>query len=277
MRRAREEIRMPTARLKVSSALKLETGLGGVSNPRWMALLGQIDSSRSITAAAKAAGLSYKAAWDAVDAMNNLAGKPVVRASVGGKGGGGARLTEHGRVLLATYRTVERENELFLSGLNARLGAAKAGLRTLGRMSMRTSARNQWAGTILRIGRGAVNDEIELKLAGGAKIAAVITHESVENLGLEVGREAIAMVKASSVLVGIAEGARLALSARNQLAGKIARITPGAINTEVVIALRGGNSVAAVITNASVRQLKLRTGSKALAIFKASSVIVATA
>lgn len=268
---------MPRAGFKVGSALRLETGQGGISNPRWMALLGEIDGSRSITAAAKAAGLSYKAAWDAIDAMNNLSGKPVVQASVGGKGGGGARLTGHGRNLLATYRAVASANEQFVSELNAKLGNTSGALRTLGRMSMQTSARNQWAGTVARTRRGAVNDEVEIKLRGGATIAAVITHESAENLGLELGREAIAMVKASSVLVGIAAGAKLALSARNQLAGKITRITPGAINTEIVIELRGGNTVAAIITNASTKQLKLRVSQKALAIFKASSVIVATA
>ncbi len=268
---------MPTAKLKITSALRLETGLGGVTNPKWMSLLGQIESSRSITAAARAAGLSYKAAWDAIDAMNNLAGRPVVHASVGGKGGGGATLTEHGRELLATYRVVEKENDLFLSKLNARLGNATRGVLILGRMSMRTSARNQWVGTIARITRGAVNDEVEIKLTGGTRVVSVITHESVENLALERGQEAIAMVKASSVMVGVAEGPRLGLSARNQLAGKISRITPGAVNTEIVIGLRGGNSVAAIITNTSTKELQLQIGQKALAIFKASSVIVATA
>jgi molybdate transport system regulatory protein len=277
MKPASPEIRMPPAKLKVSSVLRLETRLGGVANPRWMSLLGQIDGSRSITAAAKAAGLSYKAAWDAVDAMNNLAGQPVVRASVGGKGGGGASLTKHGRDLLSTYRAVEAKNERFLAELNAQLGKASPGLRTLGRMSMQTSARNQWAGTIVRIGRGSVNDEVEIKLAGGTRIAAVVTHESVESLGLEVGQEAIAMVKASSIMIGIAEGARLALSARNQLTGTVSRMTPGAINTEIVMTLRGGSTVAAVVTNTSARQLRLRVGAKALAVFKASSVIVATA
>src|SRR4051794_15948752 len=88
--------------LRISSALKLETRLGGIANPRWMDLLGGLEDSRSITAAAKSAGLSYKAAWDAIEAMNNLAGKAIVATSVGGKGGGGAQLTSHGRELLAT-------------------------------------------------------------------------------------------------------------------------------------------------------------------------------
>jgi molybdate transport system regulatory protein len=239
-----------------------------------MALLGSLETAGSITAAAKAAGLSYKAAWDAIDAMNNLAGKTLVATSVGGKGGGGTRLTAQGRELLATYRAVAEEQERFLAKINSDLGQAKRSLPVLGRLSMRTSARNQWSGTVRKIRQGAVNDEIEIKLAGGDGIAAVITRESTENLGLEVGRAVMVLVKASSVMIGKSGGHRLRLSARNQLAGRIARVTPGAVNTEVVIALRGGNTIAAVITNPSAQELSLAVGQKAVAIFKASSVIV---
>ncbi len=265
---------MARTSFRVSSSIRLETRLGGLANARWMALLAGIDGSRSITAAARVAGLSYKAAWDAVDAMNNLAGKPVVKTAVGGKGGGGARLTTRGRDLLATYRMAEKENERFLAGVNARLKHAGRDLNVLGRLSMRTSARNQWSGTVTRIRRGAVNDEVEIRLAGGDRISSVITHVSVENLGLEAGQDAIALVKASSVMVGAAGGGRMQLSARNQLAGKITRLTPGAVNAEVVIALKGGNTVAAIITNAAARELGLDVGQKATAIFKASSVIL---
>jgi len=259
---------------RISSAIRIETALGGLANPRWMALLASLDGSRSITAAAKSAGLSYKAAWDAIDAMNNLAGRPVVATAVGGKGGGGAKLTTHGRSLVATYRAVAAENERFLRDVNSRLPGAGRNLRALGRFSMRTSARNQWSGKVAKLRRGAVNDEVEIKLAGRDRLVAVITHESADNLGLAVGSEVVALVKASSVMVGTSDGARLRLSARNQLAGTVARVTPGAVNTEVVIELRGGNTVAAIITNVAAGDLKLKAGRKALAIFKASSVIL---
>jgi molybdate transport system regulatory protein len=242
-----------------------------------MALLGSLETAGSITAAAKAAGLSYKAAWDAIDAMNNLAGKTLVATTVGGKGGGGTRLTAQGRELLATYRAVAEEQERFLAKINSELGRSKRSLPVLGRLSMRTSARNQWTGTVARIRRGAVNDEVDIELAGGDRIAAVITRESTENLGLEAGREVMVLVKASSVMIGTSGGSRLRVSARNQLGGRIARVTPGAVNTEVVIALRGGNTIAAVITNISAQELALAVGQKAVAIFKASSVIVGVA
>jgi molybdate transport system regulatory protein len=268
---------MTRSTFKVSSSIKLETRVGGFANARWIELLAGIDGSRSITAAAKLAGLSYKAAWDAIDAMNNLAGKPVVRTAVGGKGGGGAQLTPRGRDLLTTYRMVDEENERFLADINARLKHGDRDLRMLGRLAMRTSARNQWSGEVVRIHRGAVNDEIEIELAGGDRIASVITHESVENLGLEVGHEAIAIVKASSVMVATPAGGRVALSAQNQLAGQITRVVRGAINSEVVIGLKGAKTVAAIVTNVAAREQNLDVGQRALAIFKASSVILGVA
>ena len=75
-------------------------------------------------------------------------------------------------------------------------------------------------------------------------------------------------------MVGTADGVRMRLSARNQLAGQITRVTPGAVNTEVVIGLKGGNTVAAIITNVAAKELKLAINAEALAIFKASSVIL---
>jgi molybdate transport system regulatory protein len=268
---------MSATRVRFSSSLRLETSQGGVANPRWMALLASLEEVRSITAAAKAAGLSYKAAWDAIDAMNNLSDQPLVETAVGGKGGGGATLTRQGRDLLATYRVVAAENERFLADVNTRLGRARHSLPALRRLSMRTSARNQWSGTITRVQHGAVNDEFEIELVGGDCIAAVITRESTENLALAVGTEVIALVKASSVLVGTNDGPQLRLSARNQLAGRVTRVTRGAVNSEVVIGLRGGNTVAAIVTNGSADELKLSVGQQAMAIVKASSVILACA
>src|SRR5262249_21381019 len=139
---------------------------------------------------------------------------------------------------------------------------------------MLTSARNQFTGKVTRIKAGAVNDEVQLKLSGGEEIVAVITHESVENLGLKVGGRVVALVKASSVIVAIDDGAPMKLSARNRLVGKVERLVEGAVNTEVVIELKGGNTVAAVITNGAAEALSLEEGEAVTAIFKASSVIL---
>jgi molybdate transport system regulatory protein len=268
---------MPRTKLRVRSALTLETQAGALAGKRWMGLLAHIGSTHSIAAAAKAAGLSYKAAWDAVEAMNNFSDRPLVRRFKGGKGGGGTKLTARGRQLVQTYRVVEAENNRFLNLLNARIRNLDQDLRIIGRLTMLTSARNHFAGIVTRIRRGSVNDEVELLLSGGEPLTAIVTHASVQNLGLKVGVEAIALVKASWVIVAPASGLRLKLSARNQLTGTVRRLLPGAVNTEVVIALKGGNSVAAVITNGAAKELKLAEGKRARAIFKASSVILGVA
>jgi len=138
---------------------------------------------------------------------------------------------------------------------------------------MRTSARNQFFGTVTCVRRGAVNDEVLLELAGGQSIVAIVTRESCEGLALAPGRQAFALIKSSSVIVMVGAGdARL--SARNQLQGRVTRLMRGAVNAEVVIELAGGGSVAATITNDSAAALDLAEGVAATALFKASSVIL---
>jgi molybdate transport system regulatory protein len=261
--------------LLIRGALSLETKRGGFANQRWMELLASIERSHSISAAARAVGLSYKAAWDAVETMNNLADEPLVERSVGGRGGGGTRLTKRGSELIATYARVAAEHERFLARINERVGDVDRDLRLFGRLAMLTSARNHFAGTIKGITRGAVNDVVELELIGGDTIVAVITHGSVENLGLKVGVEAFALVKASWVIVATGKPGKL--SARNRLDGTIAKVETGAVNSEVVITLKGGTSVAAIITNESAKALGLAVGKPASAIIKASSVIIGVA
>lgn len=140
---------------------------------------------------------------------------------------------------------------------------------------MKTSARNQFLGTISALRQGAVNDEVELTIVGGQKIVAIITSDSTQRLGLKIGSEVFALVKSSSIiLVSDAQGGRF--SARNGLAGSISRLTPGAVNAEVIIDLPQGGSIAAIITNESAKNLDLAVGKTVSAIFKASSVILCT-
>ncbi|QBE62285.1 TOBE domain-containing protein [Pseudoduganella lutea] len=276
------------APLELHGSLWLAAGgrqLGGADR---IALLAAIDQCGSITAAAKAVGMSYKGAWDAVEAMNNLAGAPLVERLAGGKGGGGTRLTERGAQLVAQFRRLEEVHRRFVEqlGKQTETGVDSSGkdssnndlldIHLLQALHMKTSARNQFLGTVDTVARGAVNDEVVLRIVGGQRIVAVVTHESTQSLGLVPGARAFALVKASSVIVAVAaEG--LKLSARNQLAGTIARVVPGAVNAEVTIALPGGGTIAATVTQDSALGLELVAGMPATALFKASSVIVGVA
>ena len=138
---------------------------------------------------------------------------------------------------------------------------------------VKSSARNHFEGTVASIRASATNDEIALVIADGIHIVATVTRESRIELGLKTGAKAFGLVKASSIIV-VTEASDVHLSARNQLAGQITKVTPGAINTEVVIEVHGSTEVVAVITNESATKLGLAIGAAATAIFKASSVVI---
>lgn len=260
--------------IRIRSVPVIESAAGQVAGPKWMALLESLGTTSSIAAAAKKVGLSYKAAWDAIDALNNFFDQPLVTRIKGGRGGGGSTLTPQGRALVATFKAVEAENARALDAVNARLKGAEHNLQIIGRMALLTSARNHFAGKVVKLTRGAVNDEVQVELAGGERIIAIVTRESTESLELKPARPVIALIKASSILIATESEPRLKLSARNQLRGIVKRITRGAVNSEVVVELKGGVSAAAIITNASVKALKLAKGKSAVVIFKASSVIL---
>jgi molybdate transport system regulatory protein len=138
---------------------------------------------------------------------------------------------------------------------------------------MKISARNVLPGTVSSITKGAVNAEVVLSLRGGETIVAVITDPSVDRLGLQPGTDAFAIIKASDVMVGKGlENARL--SARNILAGKVAELHEGAVNSEVEIRLPGGTIMVASITKESVQVLQLKLDDVVSAVVKASHVMV---
>jgi molybdopterin-binding protein len=140
-------------------------------------------------------------------------------------------------------------------------------------MTMRTSARNHFVGQVTAVKPGVVNDEITLHTQEGLTLVAIITHGSAASLGLAAGMPAFALVKASSVIVMVDVDSSK-VSARNCIAGNVTSVTKGAVNSEVVIAAQGGAQLAAIITNESADRLGLASGKPAVAIFKASSVIV---
>jgi len=245
--------------------------LGGAAR---IALLAAIRDTGSITGAAKAVGMSYKGAWDAIDAMNNLAGEPLVIRSTGGKGGGGTLLTPRALKLIEAFHAIEREHQRFLERAGAAIDGFDGDWALLGRIGLRTSARNQFYGTVASIVRGAVNDEVSIALPGGQTIVSVVTHESTATLGLALGAAAYALVKASSVVLIAGEGAPARLSARNQLHGVVSGVQRGPVSAEVAVELAGGAVIVGVVTDGSVDALGLAPGQAATAAFKASSVIL---
>ncbi|EDX6466299.1 transporter [Salmonella enterica subsp. diarizonae serovar 60:r:e,n,x,z15] len=138
---------------------------------------------------------------------------------------------------------------------------------------MTVSARNQLTGTVSAVATGAVNDEVELTLTGGAKLIAIVTHSSQQALGK--GKEAIALIKAPWVTLAT-EDCGLKFSARNQFPGSITKFTEGAVNATVHIKTDAGFNIVAVVTNESQDEMKLSVGSRVIVLIKASAILIAT-
>jgi len=68
---------------------------------------------------------------------------------------------------------------------------------------MKVSARNTIPGTVKAVQTGAVNDEVVIEIAPGIEVTAIITKTSAENLGLQPGKEAYAVIKASDVMISV--------------------------------------------------------------------------
>jgi len=261
------------APLMLQGAVWLTVGRENLAGNDRIGLLRAIAEQGSITQAAKAIGMSYKAAWDAVDTMNNLAGEALVARTTGGRGGGSTLLTPRGARLVERFAQLDAAHQRFVKLLSEESTDLQTDFTVLRTLNMKTSARNQFNGTVTAVRAGAVNDEVELTLPGGARIVAVVTRESTESLGLRTHIAAFALIKASSILIATGmDGGRI--SARNQLSGVVSSVTPGTVNSEVVIEMDGGGTIAAIVTQASAAHLGLAAGLRASALFKASSVIL---
>lgn len=91
-----------------SLSLRINLDPEGRIGPGKIELLEQIAAFGSISAAARGMDMSYKRAWDLVEEMNRLFGKPLVAAQTGGKHGGGAQLTPAGLAVVSRFRAIER-------------------------------------------------------------------------------------------------------------------------------------------------------------------------
>jgi molybdate transport system regulatory protein len=238
-------------------------------------LLEALAREGSISGAARAVGLSYKAAWDAIDGMNNLFGRPLVGARTGGKHGGGAELTEDGQRVVSMFHKLEAELARALGAMEPELAETGLSARSLmwGFM-MRTSARNVLRCTVAGIEEGAVNAEVRLSLTPETTLTAVITRDSVRSLGLIPDRPAMALIKSSFVLLAPA-GEAGRTSVLNAIDGTVARREDGAVNCEITLDIGGGKTITAVITAKSASALGLDVGARATALIDAAHIIIA--
>jgi len=135
--------------------LRIDLGPGSSIGPGKIALLEHIEASGSLSQAARELGMSYRRAWLLLDDLNHVLEEPVSTASVGGAGGGGARLTDFGRKLIAAYREVEHATHDLAAARLAWLSDSPQGPRGLKSISPRPLSRPLGARSAPRAAPGA--------------------------------------------------------------------------------------------------------------------------
>lgn len=233
---------------------------------RRLHLLRLVQQSGSISQAARDAGISYKAAWQAIHRLGAQAGSPVVAASVGGAGGGGARLTPAGERLLQAADLVQQAQRDAIARVNASSSTPPPD-------TPENTIRNRLPCTVQGLLSDSASDplvRVALRLEGGSALLADITRASAEKLALAAGQRVLALCKAAAVRVLRAAPAAAA-DGCCAIAGDVQAITPGVRRDEVLLRVGDG----ALLAGFAVRGHALRGGSKAYALVDASTVAVA--
>jgi len=243
--------------------------LGHDASDKRLDILRRIGEVGSISEAARGAGVSYKAAWQALENLSNLAGAALIDKSVGGSGGGGARLTQAGQQLLDAAERLNAARQGVLAELeNSRDNTLSVqGLAGLG---LRTSMRNQLPCMVKSITRSAGSARVRLELPNGALLTSKITYESVELLGLQKGMAALALCKATAVSISSTSDARQGL---NVLNGEVSRLSPKGQGGDVAVQLMPGLQ----LTGFAAQGLTFALHQAVQASFDESAVVIAIA
>lgn len=262
---------LPSPALELHASLSLGTDSRHWGNQRRMALLRAIDEEGSISAGARKIGLSYKAAWDAVDAMNTLAGEDLVERSAGGHRGGGARLTPRAHALLELYLSLDQAHERFLGQLAALAREAAPDLDLIRHLMASDTAQNKLRGVVTHILPGGVIPGVVVRIDEATEIVVQPGARASRELDLRPGRSVLLFIDAAAIVIGLA-GSTEQLSARNQIEGKVSHIHQDTHGNHISISLPGGQTLISLITPKSIKSLDLQPGSEVRAIFKASAV-----
>jgi len=154
-------------------------------------ILEQVNEEKSISLAARKLSMSYRYVWNYLQKIEKTAGEPVVETFRGGKlGGGGAGLTPLGKSLLFEYKRLE-----------AYLGEVLAEGNTMEVEKLKISARNRLKGKVASVEKDGLMAKVKVEINVPATVTAMISKEAAEDLGIKVGDQVEAIVKATEVMI----------------------------------------------------------------------------
>ena len=208
------------------------------ADPKRIRLLQEIEKCGSITQAAKNATVSYKSAWDHLEAMNQISPKPLLERNIGGRNGGGTALTVYAQRLLKLYDLLEQTQEKAFDILHDEKVPLNSLLSAMARFSLQTSARNQFFGKVQALRFEDVHCFVDILLEDFNKPLTVsITEKSAVRLKLESDKEVMVMFKAPWVKITANPQENLL----NQFKATVTFIIDKGEAGEAIIVLEGSN------------------------------------
>ncbi len=256
--------------MELSSTLSLEMFGEPFLLEKRIRLLHAIREHGSISKAAKAVPMSYKSAWEAVDAMNALSPEPIVYRETGGKDGGGTTVTAYGERLLETYAVLKEEHHRFLERLSQVTDLKTGTFKTIGRLGMQISARNQIQAEVKEVESEEVNVKIRLALKSGQMLYSIITKEAVEDLHIEVGQTVTAICKSSNV-VPLSKPDE---AFDNRLKGRVVQLKKDSINVKTVVDIGNHDRVVSVMPLEALDAMGLEEGNDVLLGIEAKNIML---
>ena len=226
-------------------------------------LLEAIDKFGSISKAAKAVPISYKVAWEMIDNMNNLSKEPIVTKVVGGKQGGGTKLTAFGKKLIEDYYLLKREYDRFLDTLQE--------MDTIKRLALKLSARNQLYGKIVEIKKDRASSEVSFELKSGIILKSIITLEAANELELDINDDIVGIIKASSILISNKKDFKKRV---NNFEGVIEDIERGNITSNIKLHIDNLDKFWITCKNSVLDELDLQKGEKAYIFIRPKDILI---
>ncbi len=257
---------------KIDAFLALRSGGRLLVGRERIRLLEAVAEHGSITKAAKATGFSYKTAWEAVDAINNLLPTPAFVTKAGGRVGGGAEVTPEGRRLIATFHRLE-ERLTRISSLIAEEGLDGLEDALMWTVGIKISARNVFQTEVTLVRRWPVDVEVTLKVSDENSIRSIVTNAAADELNLVPGRRVLALVKAS--FIRIAPVDETTKATRNRFVGTVKSRVDAELNSEIHLDIGGAKTMIAVVPRHEIEDLAIAEGAGAVATFDADHVILA--
>lgn len=180
--------------------LTLKFGEKCFIDPRRMALLKAIFTTGSLSKAAKLIDISYKTAWDSINEINQLAEQPFVITTTGGKGGGGTSLSDYAIRFIELYDLLTNVQYHAFDVLKDESIPLNDVLNVAAKLSLQSSARNQFYSTIQSINVDCVAGFLTLLLSDNqTEMTVYITQSSIKRLNLVVGKSVILLIKAPQI------------------------------------------------------------------------------